>query len=270
MHSTKTLKIRDLISLICDLRNEAYAFERHLALLTFGLWVVEPNDIAFVKHGRLVGAAQIVRSLSRKQLTLPSQRKFLEVEFSTDLITSAIISPTVIGPLSDEIEGRQSNFDLAESVVFTFLSAPPPKEAAKRPSLNKAIHFILNGGFDPNYKASHATIKKQWVNHAETTPFLLAEEDSGLKLIGVPPDTPEWLKSSTEALKKPRQLREYFGMARQIQLDLMSKLDPVSLKRFQFVEFPSEIEPVELQYPPMTDEQLKIYKGYKAPKFTPN
>jgi hypothetical protein len=59
------LDLSDLISLICLFRKETYAFERHLALLTFGLWVVEPRDAAFVKHGRLVGAAQIVKSFLR-------------------------------------------------------------------------------------------------------------------------------------------------------------------------------------------------------------
>ena len=42
---TRTLNLTDLIAVICQLRTEQYEYERHLALLTFGLWVIEPNDI---------------------------------------------------------------------------------------------------------------------------------------------------------------------------------------------------------------------------------
>jgi hypothetical protein len=183
----RELDLTVLISLICLFRKETYAFERHLALLTFGLWVVEPHDIMFVKHGRLVGAAQIVKSLfqGNGKASLSSHRKFLEREFSPNLVASALTSPPVIGPFNDEIESRQGYLELAESIAETFLRAPTPKFHTKRPSLNKAIHFIVNGGYGREYKYSPATIKRQWVAYAITAPFLLAEPEVNIKFIGL-------------------------------------------------------------------------------------
>src|ERR1700691_3407218 len=117
----RELDLTDLISVICLFRKETYAFERHLALLTFGLWVVEPHDISFVKHGRLVGAAQIVKSLfnGNGKPSIPPYRKFLEREFSPNLVASALTSPPVIGPFNDEIESRRGYLELAESIAET-------------------------------------------------------------------------------------------------------------------------------------------------------
>ena len=259
--------ISDLISLICNLRKEAYGFERHLALLTFGLWMTEPNDFAFLKHGRLIGAAQIVKSIRGAQLTSASWKRFTEREFSNDYVTAALISPPVIGPLRDEIEARQSESDLVRSIVETLLSAPTPKDPARRPSLNKAMHFILNGGYGPDYKASPATIKRQWVRYVTTTPFLLAEEEMNLGMISVAPDADNWLSSVNKLLKKTQLLREYFGVALGIQSALITKLDPVSRRRFQFVAIPDEIEQIDCEYEPFTAEQMKIYDSYQAPRY---
>jgi hypothetical protein len=267
MATKTTLDIPDLISLICDLRKEAYPFERHLALLSFGLWVIEPQDAAFLSHGRLIGAAQLVQSKIRSQPSTSAQRRFVEIDFSNEAVTSTLISPAIIGPLRDEVELRQSEYDLVSGIVEILISAPVPKDTAKRPSLNKAIHFILNGGLGSGYKASPATIKKQWVRYLTRTPFLLAEEQMELGVIGAAPDQKDWLKSTERVLKRTSLLREFFGLARGIQSDLISKLDPVSRKRFQFVEIPKAIEPVECEWDEFTPEQCKIYNRYKAPRY---
>jgi hypothetical protein len=268
MTAVQKPNISDLISLICNLRKEAYGFERHLALLTFGLWMTEPNDLAFLKHGRLIGAAQIVRSIGKAQLASASWKRFIEREFSSDCVTTALISPPIIGPLKDEIEARQSEADLVRGIVETLLSAPTPKDPARRPSLNKAMHFILNGGFGPDYKASPATIKRQWVRYVTTTPFLLAEEEMNLGIIAVAPDADIWLRSINKLLQKPYLLREYFGVTLGIQNALIFKLDPVSRRRFHFVTIPAEIEQIECEYQPFNAEQQKIYDSYRAPRYS--
>jgi hypothetical protein len=236
------IDIMDLISLVCLYRKEAYIFERHLALLTFGLWAIEPNDLTFVKHGRLVGAAQIVKSLVEKhgKVTTPAQQRFLEKEFSVDVVASALLAPPVIGPFNEEIEQRRFELELAGSIVETFLCAPSSRLHTKRPSLNKAIHFVANGGYGPAYKFAPATVKKQWVNYVVTAPFLLAEYEIIAKVIGLAPDTPQWLKSTNALLKKTAWLREYFGVAKSIQEAFLPKLDPVSRKRFHFVQYPPQ------------------------------
>jgi hypothetical protein len=267
--STQKLDLTDLISLICLFRRENYVFERHLALLTFGLWVVEPNDINFVRHGRLVGAAQIVKSLVQKdrKISLSSQRRFLEQEFSPNLVSSALISPPMIGPFKDEIESRKNYLELAESIAETFLRAPPSKLRTRRPSLNKAIHFIASGGYGRDFKFAPATIKRQWVTHAVIAPFLLVEPEVNIKLIGLAPDTPQWLKSTNAILNKKDELLEFFDLAKSVQETFVSKLDPVSRKRFLFVEFPAQTESIPFEFEPFSGDEQKIYQSYSAPKY---
>jgi hypothetical protein len=267
--SLAKIDVMDLISLICLFREETYVFERHLALLTFGLWVIEPNDPLFVNHGRLVGAARIVKSVMHNngKIAPSAKRKFFEKAFATNVVASALLSPPVIGPFNDEIEPRKFDLELGRSVVETFLRAPSSRLRTKRPSLNKAIYFIANEGFGPHYKFAPATIKKQWVSHAVTAPFLLAEENVTFDLIGLAPDAPNWLKLTDSILKRTAQVREYFGLAKSIQETFVSKLDPVSRKRFQFVEFPSQVEAVVIDYEPFSVNELKIYQSYSAPKY---
>jgi hypothetical protein len=263
------IDIMDLISLVCLYRKEAYIFERHLALLTFGLWVIEPNDLKFVKHSRLVGAAQIVKSLVEKRgkVASPAQRRFLEKEFSADVVASALLSPPVIGPFNEEIEHRRFELELAGSIAETFLCAPNSKLHTKRPSLNKAIHFIAKGGYGPAYKFAPATVKKQWVNYVVTAPFLLTEYEITAKVIGLAPDKPQWLKSTNALLKQTAVLREYFDVAKSIQEAFLPKLDPVSRQRFDFVQYPPQTKSTPVEFEPFSDDQLKIYQSYLAPKY---
>jgi hypothetical protein len=265
----RTLDLTDLITLICQFRKEAYAYERHLALLTFGLWVIEPNDINFVKHGRLVGAAQIVKSLLKRggAVNATAQRKFLEMEFSSNVVASALVSPPVIGPFNEEIEQRRFELELAGSIADTFLYAPNSKLHTKRPSLNKAIHFIANGGYGPNYKFAPATIKRQWVNYVVTVPFLLTEYEITAKVIGLAPDAPRWFKSTDALLKQTALLRQYFGIAKSIQEAFLPKLDQVSRRRFQFVKFPPQTVSELVEFEPFSGDELKIYQSYSAPKY---
>jgi hypothetical protein len=268
--SESQIDVTDLISLVCLFRKETYAFERYLALLTFSLWVLEPNDPTFVRHGRIVGAAQIVKSLLQKkrQISQSQQKAFLEREFSSDAIASALLSPPVIGPFGEELEPRKFDLELAASIADTFLHAPPSRLTSKRPSLNKAIHFIANGGFGPSYKFAPATIKKQWVAYGVTVPFFMAEELTDLKLLGHAPDTPEWLKSSKSLLTQVAALREYFGIAKTIQDNFSSKLDPKSKARFHFRSFPTQVVPEPLEVPVFTDDQLTLYQSYRAPSYS--
>lgn len=266
-NSEPQIDITDLISLVCLYRKENYAFERHLALLTFGLWVIEPNDPTFVRHGRIVGAAQIVKSLIARRSH--SQKKvFLEKEFSSEIIASALLSPPVIGPFGEELEHRKFDLELAANIAQTFLLAPTSRLTSKRPSLNKAIHFIANGGFGANYKFAPATIKKQWISYAATAPFLLAEETCTLRIIGHAPDTPNWLKSAKALFANLSELREYFGVAKAIQDDFSSKLDPKSRKRFQFTAFPTRVVSVPVDFPVFSDDELRLYQSYRAPTYS--
>jgi hypothetical protein len=196
-----------------------------------------------------------------------AERRFLELEFSSELVASALVSAPVLGRFKDEIEIRLAGLDLASSIVETFLRAPPSKFKNKRPSLNKAIHFIANGGYGSEYKFAPATIKKQWSTHKAATPFQLAERELNFQLIGLAPDASQWLKSTKAILTKTDKLQEYFDIAKSIQELLMSKLDPVSRQRFSAVEFPFQTEPILYEYESFSGDELRVYQSYKAPKY---
>ncbi len=96
----------------------------------------------------------------------------------------------------------------------------------------------------------------------------MAEELTDLKLFGHAPDTPKWLKSSESILAQVAALREYFGIAKTIQDNFSSKLDPKSKARFHFTSFPTQVVPEPLEVPVFTDDQLTLYQSYRAPTYS--
>jgi hypothetical protein len=265
------LDIADLISVICSYRKEEHIFERHLALLTFGLWVFEPNDLTFVHHGRFIGAAQIVKSLPARPAAKQFKHKaFLAAEFAPETVAATLIAPPVIGPFNEELDFRSDNLNLAASIVETFLCAPPSRLTTKKPSLNKAIHFIANGGYGQTWKFSPATIKKQWIAYGATASFGLAQMYlNETKIIGIAPDSHDWFKTTSTLLRHTELLREYFGMAKYIQREFVSKLDPGS-KQFSFASFPPQLSEIALELEVFEGEQLRLYQRYKAPSYSQN
>jgi hypothetical protein len=263
---TRTLNLTDLIALICLYRQENYAFERHLALQTFGLWVIEPNDTRFVEHGRLLAAARIANSFIKAKPST-AERKFLALEFSRKAIALGLLSPPVIGPFNEEIDHRKPDLELAASIVETFLRAPLSGRREKRPSLNKGIHFIRHGGFGSEYKFAPATIKRQWISRATTAPFFLADRELNLGLFDLAPDASQWLKLAGKILKNVDKLQEFIGLASSVQGQFVSKLDPVSRRRLRFVAFPPQTDSISYEFEPFSGDELIVYQSYKAPKY---
>jgi hypothetical protein len=268
----KTFDVVDLISLICLGRKERYAFERHLALLTFSLWVLDPKDPHFVERGRFLGAAQIAKMLfERGSKRSSSEQLFLANEFSHERILTELLSEKLRGSFLDDIQERVDDAQLAARVASTFFLAPPPRLTTKRPSLNKAIHFIERGGFGPEYKSSPAAVKKVWVKYITAVPFFLADspyflDGPFLQMRGLSPHSSKWIQDANKILKNEDGLLTYFRIAKWIQERFYSLLDPATQRRFQFVHLPRQIEPTELSGLAFNEEQTQLYNAYTTAK----
>jgi hypothetical protein len=67
-------------------------------------------------------------------------------------------------------------------------------------------------------------------------------------------------------LKKVDQLRRFFDIAKTIQEQFVSKLDPVSRRRLRFVAFPPQNDLIAYEFEPFSGDELTVYQSYKAPK----
>jgi hypothetical protein len=262
----------DLISVVCRLRKETFAFERQLALLTFSLWILAPNDLAFIERGRFLGAAQIVKSiLSKRKKRTPKEKLFLTTEFSCERVLAEILSEELRGSFLDDILQKTDDIELAARVASTFFLAPTSRLKTKRPSLNKAIFFMGKGGFGPQFCSSPAAIKKAWVENVVSTPLYLAGDTDFIKkpvitIAGLSPHTSNWINTAGSILHSDVSLIKYFGIARSIQEEFYRLLDPVSRKRFQFIKYPNQISAIKLSKVDFPAEELAIYESYSTAK----
>ena len=50
------INISDLIAVLTNGRREAFAFEKHIALMTFATWLYYPNDQEVLRHAQIAAA----------------------------------------------------------------------------------------------------------------------------------------------------------------------------------------------------------------------
>src|SRR5205807_9875555 len=151
------------------------------------------------------------------------------------------------------VEKIYGTADVYMAVEF-FLTCP----RELRPSLNKAIHFLENGGF--NLGGSAASLKNNWVKYLVSSPFAFVE----FPALDFQPDDLRHVPESIELLKDEDKLRRWFGQARCVQEQLVQRLDRTTRERFRFTEFPTEIASCPIKLSTYTPEQIQIIKSYRA------
>ncbi|UGY17993.1 hypothetical protein HAP48_0011480 [Bradyrhizobium septentrionale] len=257
------IDVGDLIAVLIGVRRERYAYEKHIALMTFATWLQYPNDQEVLQHAQIVAAAACfldthgepnrlatVENLAIALLASPLNRPLLDVTDSSTTLTSAVTE-----------------------IVSFFLCCP----ATAKPSLNKALFFIEGGGFDhldlkdnePDAR-SLSTLKMAWKERACTGPFHWALAIAGLSdLYEMLPDNWGAFRRAERILKKPEKLAEYFGISKFVQERLLSIVDASSRNRFN-VKFPKRIRTIECEFTEFDESQLTILRRYRAPKFMPD
>ncbi|MBB4397194.1 hypothetical protein [Bradyrhizobium sp. ERR14] len=255
---TANINITDLIALLTGLRKEVFAFERHIALMTFATWLHYPTDQDVLRHARVVAAAACFIHSGGKRNPLATIENL-----SVALLASPLRSP--VGDISTSSLTRST---AVIGVADFFLRCP----ADKKPSLNKALFFINKGGADDpddpdGEKAARsiATLKVAWKGCASTAPFLWACAAIPDEIYSMLPDESGAFKRIEKILRNPKRLIQYFGVSKFVQECLLSRVDPASRPRFN-VKFPKGLLSVESDLSPFDDRELEILARYRAPK----
>jgi hypothetical protein len=267
--------VRNLIEVICALKEERYPFERHVALLTFGAWLRWPTEPDVVEQAEIASAARLILAIDFGEIrrVLKSRRQEVIAEIASKVFTPVAAAGALANASLGEPFwiGTQKSlpvlFDVAAIAAF-FLKCPEKMS----PSLNRALFFISKGGFSkdftigPNakpYKVSKANLKNIWSSFAVTSPFSLAAERLSLReILSLAPEGIESVRLATKLLRNHKRVRRYFGHAKYIQDTLLKRLDKTSRERFKFVEFPEGVTPHVIKSLEFEPWQLKMIDDY--------
>lgn len=263
--SFRHVDVADLITLICGYREEAFPFERPLALLTFGLWALWPNQPEIVQHGRLVGAAMLLRLAQQGALAADEQDRQARIEtfwnqaMRPEEVTEALIDPPLLGPFRESVELQEDELWYASETAFFLVRCPEELH----PSINKAQFFSDEGGFEN--KISISSMKTYWARFAVATPFMVAQEYKEVQLIGLPPDDPKAVLKAVKLSQSVDRLRDLFGAAKYIQGIILKRLEPSARRRVRFT-FPDAVKEHPIEIEPLEEDQIEIVRRYRAPK----
>jgi hypothetical protein len=108
-------------------------------------------------------------------------------------------------------------------------------------------------------------LKDCWVQHANSAPFIFAEDCWSGCAIDLTPDDERQNTKAIKLLSDVTGLGRYFGAARYVQETLLQRLDVITRKRFPFVQFPAAVKASPIEIVPLSPKQLDIVKSYRAP-----
>jgi hypothetical protein len=260
-----------LMEVICGYEKERYPFEKYVALMTFGVWLLIPKEEDFVRRAELISAASVILAINHENLPVPSSQKRAVIDqiaepfFSTLEVADALVHGRMLDPDAD-----------TDATFITAFIIRCPKEL--NPSVNKALSFMENGGFtedlnddgdDTPAKMSSATLKEGWRACAVSSPFAYVAPKLNLTAIEeLAINEKDGVLEAGRILQDVSRLRQFFGSARYIQNVLLERLHETSIKKIPFVEFPDKIQPHMIESRPFSPAQLEIIKRYRAPRFS--
>ena len=59
------INLTDLVQLVCGDRVENFPFERHIAIMTFSVWLWHRDQLPVVEYGKLIAAAKVITEVNR-------------------------------------------------------------------------------------------------------------------------------------------------------------------------------------------------------------
>jgi hypothetical protein len=268
----KLIDVADLIEVICGLRQEAYPYERYVSLLTFSAWLRWPSDPDIIKQARIVSMARIIVSLQYGKIKRSKNERQLTIEaLSAHGFTLLDAAHVLVNPALTERFWSSYNrsmtllFDVAMIANF-FLRCGSETPS----SLNKALFFIEEGGFEKDfeigyhgnikpYRFSQARVKRSWHFFSSAASFVLAAEMLPLKeVLYLPPDSDLSVIHTGKLLRNGEKLIRYFSLAKSVHDALMQHLDHRSLGRITLVRFPEAIKASKAEVTPFDTDQLAL------------
>jgi hypothetical protein len=269
--TTTRINLTDIVQLVCGDRVENFPFERHIAIMTFSVWLWHRDQLTVVEYGKLIAAAKVITEINRKSRKrrgperAQTARTIFETVATPERTAELLLQNPMMGSFRDDMNFEVTEVtyggDEAAAVAMFLLRCP----TGQKPSLNKAFFFLSEGGF--GYKTSIATLKKYWAKFAPISPFVIGAKTLNMtKMFNLPPDGETSFQDATKLLQNDGKLRDYFGVSRYVQEKILTVIGRQILKRIDFITFPRSIEPRTFEFEPLGSEQLQLLATYRAPK----
>ena len=262
------INLTDLVQLVCGDRVENFPFERHIAIMTFSVWLWHRDQLPVVEYGKLIAAAKVITEVNRGARNrrgperAQTARTIFEAVATPERMAELLLQNPMMGLFRDDMDFEVTYGGEEAAAVAMFLLRCP---SDLKPSLNKAFFFLSESGF--GYKTSIATLKKYWAKFAPISPFVIAAKTLNMtKMFNLPPDGETSLQDATKLLQNDGKLRDYFGVSRYVQEKLLSVIGKQIHKRIDFITFPRSIESLALEFEPLGSEELQLLAKYRAPK----
>ncbi len=269
--TTTRINLTDLVQLVCGDRVENFPFERHIAIMTFSVWLWHRDQLPVVEYGKLIAAAKVITEINRGARNrrgperAQTARTIFEAVATPERTAELLLQNPTMGSFRDDMNFEETKVtyggDEAAAVAMFLLRCP----TGQKPSLNKAFFFLSEGGF--GYKISVATLKKYWAKFAPISPFVIGAKTLNMtKMFNLPPDGETSFQDATKLLQNDEKLRDYFGFSRYVQEKLLSVIGKQIHKRIDFITFPRSIESLAFELEPLGSEELQLLATYRAPK----
>lgn len=200
------------------------------------MWLRVPTQPAITDLAATVAAGRVILSIYWNTIKhSKAKREALIEEIAENVFGPLVAADALAEPCMDErfhaTEGKALPFLFDVGAIVAFILKCPLE---MKPSLNKALFFIDEGGFadaltivekqhERPYKVSYANLKTSWSLLAISSPFSLAAENLSVQpILNLPPDASLSIPKATKLLQNVIALRHYFGHARYLQ-DLPNK-----------------------------------------------
>lgn len=256
-------KIGELIALLIGERSEAHPLEKHIALGTFCTWLYDPDDDKVLEHATIVSAANIFRRCKDVRAdTIP---------LSKQQLACALADPPLATDFVSYFTNLESSMDSLTNIVSFFMFCPDNIV----PSLNKAFHFIEEGGFVDRSQSAEdqrellklrrrkSTLKALWKERAHTAPFVWSANFKLPEILELAPDDANIFKTTEKLLKKPEKLRRYFETVQWCQDRLQNNLEPSARRKIIFHKLPETLPGLRPNIGKFDRDQLKIISSYR-------
>lgn len=257
---------RDVIQLIALFTSEepgAHPLEKHVALCMFCTWMYDPEDAAVFEHAGVVSSANIYLHCKDDRAD--------KIPLSKGQLARALADPPLATDFISYFTELQSSIHSLTDIVSFFMYCP--KDVV--PSLNKAFHFIEQGGFIDRSQSTEdqrefwklmrrkSSLKALWKQRAHTAPFVWSANFVLPELFELAPDDEGLFKITEKLLKRPEKLMRYFKTVKWCQNKLHNSLDLAARRNILLCEIPESLPSNPLKLGKFDAEQLTIIASYK-------
>lgn len=259
-----------LIEKIISDESKQNTWEREIALLAFCAWLRRPNDVAYLEVAQLYAAGTTIGTLLAGSRHKSEAERLSREYFDAQAIGKVFqdIDKLVDYSGAFDPEFTEQNLECVRLIAYFFLRCP----LALKPSFNKALYFIDEGGFtDGPFRAtglqdgkySPATVKSAWKQFKNAAPFWTAAGCLDIAL-DLRPDRTESVRVARKLLAS-NKLSELFAIARQIHNHLLSRGCS-----YEGIRFPTSVQASQIRFVEFDKAQCRLVSEYKAIEFNPH